>query len=394
MARATNPRSLDIIYFSSIEWNHTWQRPQQLAYRLSRRGKLIYVNPLGLRSVVLMDLGRFMRRIAFKFWDRKATALDQTLRIYAPLFYFPFPESHLASKINGRILRRSLQGLIKRLGIRTPIIWVGTPSTSVLEAIRGLDSKLLVYDCHDNFPFFHKNPYHIVEAEQWLASQAQVVFATAAELYDRMKLVNPRTYLIPNAADYDHFAHSGIRNTKPPHDIVQLRKPIVGYMGEIAQWFDLDLVYNVAIQHPDWNIVLIGPVHVTSAHRLFRLPNVHRLGHREYAELPAYVNQFDVCILPFKINALTSAVNPVKLYEYLAAGKPVVSTPLPEVLPFRSVVEIATHESFPRAIESALEQNDEAKVRERRQVAMQNTWDQRIDQILSAIREYCDPLVN
>ncbi len=140
----SGPDQFDIVYFSSIDWNHTWQRPQQLAYRLSRYGKLIYVNPLGLRSVVLKDLGRIARRVAFNFSSRKTAPLDPHFRIYAPLFYLPFAQRRIASKVNCRLLRFSLQGVMDRLNIHAPTIWVGTLTLNVLEAIEGIKPRLLV----------------------------------------------------------------------------------------------------------------------------------------------------------------------------------------------------------------------------------------------------------
>jgi glycosyltransferase involved in cell wall biosynthesis len=371
----------DIVYFSSIDWNHTWQRPQQLASRLARYGKVLYISPLGLRSVVLTDWARILRRIAFEF-SRPVTASNQRLTVHTPLLYLPLPESPLANRINGWLLHRTIAQWMKRHQIHRPIVWMGVPSPVALEAIKSIEVRLTVYDCLDNFSLFHQDAPYIVEAEQQIVSRTQIVFATAAELLERMKLINPRTYLLPNAADYEHFAYDAIRDLPPPREMASLRKPILGYIGEMAQWFDFDLVHNVALQHPAWNIVLIGLVHVDLAHKLFRLPNVFPLGRKSYSELPAYLRCFDLCLLPFKINALTSAVNPVKLYEYLAAGKPVVSTPMREVWQYQDVVRIAERSEFSAAIKTELETDSEAKIQQRLVVARRNTWDQRIEEIL------------
>jgi hypothetical protein len=168
-----------------------------------------------------------------------------------------------------------------------------------------------------------------------------------------------------------------------PEDLVGIRKPLLGYFGEMAHWFDFSLIYDIALRHPEWTFALIGAVHVAVDKKLLGLPNVRFLGRKDYAKLPAYLSQFEVCLLPFKINALTSAVNPVKLYEYLAAGKPVVSTPLKEVLRYQKVVEIADRTKFADAIELALvTSRDPQRVFERQQVAQQNTWDVRIEEII------------
>jgi len=381
--QVSSPDQFDIVYFSSIDWNHTWQRPQQLASRLARYGKVLYISPLGLRSVVLTDWARILRRIAFEF-SRRAAASNQHMTVHTPLLYLPLPESPLANRINGRLLHRSIAQWMKRQQVHQPIIWIGTPSLADLEAIQDVDARLIVYDCLDNFPLFHKDPYRIIEAEQQIVSRANIVFATATELYDRMKPVKPQhTFLVPNAADYVHFAAVTTQSFECPEDLVGIRKPLLGYFGEMAHWFDFNLIYDIALRHPEWTFALIGAVHVAVDKKLLGLPNVRFLGRKDYAKLPAYLSQFEVCLLPFKINALTSAVNPVKLYEYLAAGKPVVSTPLKEVLRYQKVVEIADRTKFADAIELALvTSRDPQRVFERQQVAQQNTWDVRIEEII------------
>jgi glycosyltransferase involved in cell wall biosynthesis len=344
---------------------------------------VLYINPFGLRTVSPADWRRVLRRLRLGL-ARQPVDSDQPLWVYAPLFYLPFPGSSWASWANGRLLRRTIVRWMKRGKVKHPIAWVGTPSFAVLEALIGVDTATMVYDCMDNFPLFHEERLQIIEAERQIASSADVVFTTAMELYERMRTSNRHTVLLPNAADYPHFSVAAAQ-LEIPDDLRSFHKPLIGYIGEVASWFDLDIVRQVALHRRDWTIIIIGPVHVGAAYSLRRFPNVHFLGVKPYADLPAYLSQFDVCLLPFKIDALTSSVNPIKLYEYLAAGKPVVSTPLREVLPFRGLVRIADRKSFPRAVESALDQSDESMTQERQELAMCNTWDQRIEQILAAI---------
>jgi hypothetical protein len=383
------PNKLDIIYFSSVEWNYTWQRPQQIASRLSQHGHLLYISPLGLRAVQWQDAGRVVRRLAFRLTHQTIWKAEP-LTVYTPLAFFPFPHNPLANRINGRALHKTIQSWMRRSNITKPIVWIGTPSLAALIAIQGLNPRLIIYDCLDNFPLFHSNPLGIIEAEQQIVAQAQLVFASASELLERMKTMNPHTFLLPNAVDYAHFAP--IPSPECPTDLLPVRHPILGYVGEMAHWFDFDLVTRVAAEHPEWTIVLIGPLH-QDARRAAHIPNVKFLGRKNYSDLPKYVSQFDVCLLPFKINALTSAVSPIKLYEYLAAGKPVVSTPLREVIPLHGVVEIASRIDFATAIQRALETGaHQDKIEERLAVARQNTWDDRVQEILRLIQLHSKPL--
>lgn len=376
---------MNIIYFSSVEWNYTWQRPQQIASRLARFGHLLYISPLGLRAIQWHDAGRIARRLAFRL-THQTTWKAEPLTVYTPLVFLPFPHNPLANRINGRALHKTIQSWMRWLNISKPIVWIGTPSLAALTAVQGLNPRLIIYDCLDNFPLFHSAPLRIIEAEQQIVAQAELVFAAASELFERMKTMNPHTFLLPNAVDYAHFA--GAPSSDYPADLLPARYPILGYVGEMAHWFDFDLIARVALEHPAWTIVLIGPLH-QDARRVAHLPNVQFLGRKSYADLPKYVSRFDVCLLPFKINALTSAVSPIKLYEYLAAGKPVVSTPLREVIPFRGVVEIASHTDFATAIQRALETGaHQDKIEERLAVARQNTWDDRVQEILRLIQLY------
>ncbi len=380
---------IDIIYFSSIDWGHTWQRPQQLASRLARFGRLLYISPIGLRRVALRDLGRVLRRIASQS-QRPAIQPGQALTVYTPPLYIPFPNARWARQINAWMLDRAVNRWMDRVHVHAPIVWVSIPSPSIVDAIRKLDTRLLVYDCLDNFPAFHKNVAFIAETEQQLAARADVVFATSVELYNGMKSINPRTHLLPNAVDYHHFAEAAGRGLASLREMMSLRRPILGYVGELAQWFDFDLADRLAVEHPEWSIVLVGPLRANGTPKLLGRPNVHYLGVKDYHHLPAYVNQFDVCLLPFKITPLTSSVNPVKLYEYLAAGKPIVSTPLNEVLPYRAVVNVAAREEFSAAVETVLrtDYSAETLVRQRREVARCNTWDQRVEQIIAVLSQF------
>lgn len=376
---------LALVYFSSIDWHATWQRPQQLASRLGRCSELLYVNPLGLRSARPKDLARIVGRVGARVAGRQKNADSGDLAVYTSLAYLPFPDNPLANKINGRLLRNTVRAWLGRRGRDKPVIWVSVPSPAVVEALRELPRRLLVYDCIDNFALFHKGRRSILDAERVLASEADVVFATADELLERMRQLNPNSILLPNGADFAHFS-SASGQIQPPPDIARIGKPVLGYVGEIAWWFDFDLVRDLATQNPDWSLVLIGQTHEARASKLGQVPNIHLLGRKPYSELPAYLSRFDVCLLPFKINDLTSAVNPVKLYEYLAAGKPVVSTPMREVLKYRDVVSVAKPDEFSAAVSSALQSgNEPALVQRRQEVARRNSWDMRVEEILRVI---------
>jgi glycosyltransferase involved in cell wall biosynthesis len=212
-----------------------------------------------------------------------------------------------------------------------------------------------------------------------------VVFATSRALETRMRRCNARTLLVPNAADYDHFAREVPRGEVPP-ELRALPRPVIGYVGEVADWLDTGLLRAVAARHPDWSIVLVGPVTAEVRSDLFAA-NIHLFGRRPYSELPRYLAGFDCCLIPFRASPLTAAVDPIKLYEYLAAGKPVVSTPLPGAMTFAGEILVAAGPRFLEAVEEAVAgTHDAAAAEARRRRARAHTWDHRMARILEALR--------
>ena len=372
---------LDIVYYSSVDWDSNWQRPQQFATRLARLGKMLYISPMGTRSVRPTDIPRFWNRLT-----ARQPARTSGLTIQNPLWFLPFVGNDLVNYINGKILNQIQSRWMNEFGVREPILWVGSPSPAALEAVKKMRTRALVYDCMDHFPHFHNGDPRIAQIELQLAAHAKVVFASSKELYSRMKEINPQTYLLPNAADFEHFSRARNLISPVPDDIADWTGPVLGYYGELASWFDFDLVAHLARDNPSWKIVLIGKLHTKPVPELFGLPNVRFLGPRSYQQLPSYLSRFDVCLLPFKLNQLTGSANPVKLYEYLSAGKPVVSTPLNEVLPFEHQVEVAERGQFSLAVQRALEtKDDEERIASRQKIAMQNTWESRIEKVVAIL---------
>src|SRR5439155_3138380 len=228
----------------------------------------------------------------------------------------------------------------------------------------------VVYDCMDHHAGFSTNHPLMIEQERELLARADLVVAASAPLEAEAKKHNRNVLLVRNACDFDHFAKVG---TKP-----KAARPVIGYYGAIADWFDSDLVADLAERRPDWEFILVGGTHTADISRLSRLRNVTLTGGKRYAEVPDWLAKFDVTILPFKRLPLTEATNPVKAYEILAAGKPFVSVPLPEMAQFAPLVRLAADSaSFEREIRAALEENDGELVRRRRAFAKEHTWQQR-----------------
>jgi len=198
-----------------------------------------------------------------------------------------------------------------------------------------------VYYCVDEFSeFAGYDREAILSAEGRLALRADMVVTTSQALFEAKGPLNANTMLVPHGVDHSHFARATSADTVVPADIAGLPRPILGFWGLVQGWVDVALIRQLAVGRPDWSVVLIGEV-ATDVSALRDLPNVHLLGRRPYASLPGYARGFDAGLIPFRVNRLTRAVNPIKLREYLSAGLPVVSTPLPEVQRYAQLVRIA-----------------------------------------------------
>jgi hypothetical protein len=209
-------------------------------------------------------------------------------------------------------------------------------------------------------------------------------------MYERQRLLNPRTHLVPNAGDYAHFVRATDRSIAAP-EVAGLRPPVIGFAGNfLASKVDFGLLDEVARSRPDWTLLLIGPsARETQAalERLARLPNVLWLGPKPYAELPRFVAVFDVGLIPYVSNAYTRSCFPLKLYEYLAAGKPVVASGLPELEGMEPDVVLASGPgAFVQAIEQALTQRGEAEKARRMRIASANTWETRTERLLALVQ--------
>jgi glycosyltransferase involved in cell wall biosynthesis len=240
----------------------------------------------------------------------------------------------------------------------------------------------LVYDCMDDHAGFSFHSAEATALETGLIQGAEVVLASSRPLQAKIARSNREAVLLRNACDYEHFSTV----TRQRSD-----RPVIGYYGAIADWFDSDLVADLAERQPGWDFVLVGSTFSADVTRLRSLPNVQLAGERPYAELPRWLSRFDVTLLPFRRTPLTEATNPVKAYEIMAAGLPLVSVPLPEILEFGDLVRLAsTPADFERQIQATLADRDKALVERRRAFARQQTWDERIrilEEVIPGLRK-------
>lgn len=240
----------------------------------------------------------------------------------------------------------------------------------------------VIYDCLDDHAAFATTDPATLELEETLIRESDLVFATSAALLKKCCQFARRCVLAPNGGDVAHFARA---TTIGKRDVQE--RTVVGYVGAISESFDVELVRRAALAYPAWRFELIGLNSGLNLDDLLGLDNVSFLGERPYDTLPSLLHRFDVAMIPFKVTPLTAAVNPVKLYEYLAAGKPVVASSIPELAAFQNEIYLARDpESFVRLLTVAIAEDSEARRASRIEVARANDWDQRVDVIDREIR--------
>jgi glycosyltransferase involved in cell wall biosynthesis len=377
----------DIVCVGFADWKtDQWTNQQHLMSRLAGGNRVLFVESLGLRrpSVAGRDLARIARRL------RRGLAPPQAvdgLHVLSPLVV-PLHGNPAVRVLNARLLPRLVARAAGRLGLRDPILWSYVPQAEVL--VDALDPALVVYHCVDDIAAQKGiDAASFRAAEARFAARADLVLASAPALARRMRALNANVLDAPNVADTDLFA----RALEPrPVDaaVAALPEPRIVFVGAIvATKLDLDLIVGLARARPAWSIALVGAVGLGDPRgdvsALEREPNVHLLGRRAYAELPAVLRGAAAGLIPYALNPLTASVFPMKVYEYLAAGLPVVATPLPSLEGVEEVAFAAGAPATVLALERLLADDGPERRRERSRRALAHSWDARLEEIGAAV---------
>jgi glycosyltransferase involved in cell wall biosynthesis len=291
-------------------------------------------------------------------------------------------------QLNANWLRLQVRWAMRRLGFRRPVNWVFNPAAGLVAGSLGED--LLIYYCVDEYAAFAGVPSQaLADLEEGLLRRADLVIVSAERLYRSKAGRNPRTVLVRHGVDHDHFRQALDPPTPVPAEVVGLPRPVLGYFGLMSpDWVDVELLTRVARHFAGGSLVLLGKVAMDLS-RLTALPNVHLLGRKPYGTLPAYAKGFDVGLIPFPVSEVTLNANPLKAREYLAAGLPVVSTPIPEVQVLPHCRTAGSPVAFVGAIEDAL--RDPGPSHERSRSVRDQSWQTRLAEIRRHLRAYGPP---
>jgi glycosyltransferase involved in cell wall biosynthesis len=371
----------DIICISPINWDFLKQRHQILMQMFAAQGNRITyienINPFFVLNLSLLP--RLYKRITRIFFKASSqNMLPYNINVISPLV-IPL-KNKLATLINEKILLKIIASKIRRNCTGQPIIWTYLSTSSTLQLIKYLSPSLLIYDCVFDAPLHPNSPKDIESSEKKLMKTADCIFTDNQHLFEKCKSNNKNTCLIRPGVDFQNF-----NNAQPPKKacpIDKIHHPRLCFFGGIDKIrIDLDLIAYIAKEKPDWNVIFCGPVINTRVSSI-KFKNVFFLGTFPYTELASYLQSIDIFILPYKIKPFTKSIFPAKIFECMAMGKPIVSTPLEELLVFQDIIKIAdTFPKFIACITEALSLDNTETINRGINMSKENSWKQRFEKI-------------
>lgn len=326
-----------LIVFSHLRWNFVYQRPQHLLSRLARHWRVVFVEEPMLGEAE-QRLERFSPTEGVEVWRPHVNG-------DAPGFH----DDHIS------VLQKFIADAIREQKITDYWIWFYTPMAVPLAA--GLDPSGIVYDCMDELTLFKNAPRQLVQRENVLFKEADLVFTGGPSLYNSKKSRHPSVHCFPSSVDARHFS-----GASGDHALqAGIPQPRLGYCGVIDERINMALIDAMATAHPEWQIVMVGPVVKIDPNGLPRQNNIHWLGQQSYNDLPAFICGWDLCLMPFALNEATRFISPTKMLEYMACGRPSVSTSIRDVVePYGHVISIAdTPQDYVAACEAILARTPE-----------------------------------
>ena len=358
----------DLICISHLRWDFVWQRPQHLLSRLAQNYRVFFVE----EPVTNTEISEPRLEVFGGRGEHPVTVI----RLLQPA------KEHYWIGHNDPQTQATYERLLAEYFDREDngerIVWLYTPMAAPF--VEALNPDLLIYDVMDELSAFKGAPAALREQDRAMLKQADITFTGGVSLYRARLPYAANIHLFPSGVEIDHFAKAAKGDLSRPEDLAGMPAPILGYFGVVDERMDLPLLARLAESHPEWHIVMLGPVIKIDPAELPQAPNLHFLGMKDYQQLPAYLTYFDVALVPFAMNEATRYLSPTKTLEYLAANKPVVSTPIADIVElYGDYVRIGeTPDEFVAQVEASLaETASERTDREQRvrKLLQLHTWD-------------------
>ncbi|MBF0274626.1 MAG: glycosyltransferase [Nitrospinae bacterium] len=374
--------SFDIICSTHLMWDlHLFQRPQQIMSRLSQRHKILYFAPVSILAYCKFK----------KVRKNRIVKVNENLTVFRPLV-LPYGEEYpWIKELNKKIVIRFIKAFMKQNNFsNTFVLWLYTPLAYYLPGKLG--EKAVVYDCMDDFKSFLGTPGYMETKEKEVVKAADIFFAGGETLLKNKGSNHKNATCFPCGVEVDHFGKAQDTSKPKPTDMQNITGKILGYYGAVDERIDYDLIHYLAKKNKNWSIVILGPIAKVKKPDFFDTTNnIHYLGSKDYKELPSYCAHFDVCLIPFKMNdPVTEHLNPTKTLEYLATGKPVISSNVPDIVKhFSDIVSIAdNYDTFAKLVENELANPSEEKRLKGLEIVQGKSWDAMVKGMESIIEEH------
>ncbi len=377
-------RGRDILCFSH-DWTGDPLSKTHLMRVLSKENRILWINAIANRmpTASSKDLSRIVKKL--KSFTEAVKEVEPNIHVLNPLA-IPAYGTETVRKFNQKLLISQVKKAMRKLDFKNPINMVFNPAAGLLAG--NLGESELIYYCVDEYTAFTGAASGLKEIEEDLFRKADLVIVSAEKLFETKQHFNKNIFIIRHGTDWKHFRKSLDSATKIPDEIANLPKPIIGFHGLLADWVDFDLIKKTAEHFSKGSVVLIGKITVDAEKKIKILndvKNIHFLGRKPYAELPAFCKGFDVALNPFEINELTLAANPLKVREYLAAGLQTVSTDIPEVRILKDCLVGENHADFIAKIEFAL--NNPKPKEQISDEIKHESWESKIDELRQIMSE-------
>ncbi len=382
-----------IVCISPSSWFSLWRNRQQIMSRLSQNNRVVFIEP---QRNLLSFFKNFPKEYKLLF-SIQSVKMNNNLDVFysppsLPLLGHLLPKillkalAPMITKINNMIFRKYINKLLHHLRIKNPVIFYYNPFHYKLSG--AFDEKLIIYYVYDELTLYPQNICikDIIEKyDTQFSKKADIVFASSYSQYARRHCLNENTYVINNAVDFNNFNKTMCEILSIPDDIGNIPHPIIGYTGFLGFQIDVNLLLEIAKTHPKWSLVLIGPDNLPRNKIYYELKgmnNVHFLGEKDAKLLPNYIKSFDIAIMPYDITTHVKTSFPLKCFEYLATGTPIVSVNLPMLADLKEIVKLAnTPKEFLSHIENLLKIKPNEIIKKGIEEARKNTWDKRIAEL-------------
>jgi glycosyltransferase involved in cell wall biosynthesis len=385
-----NPMEVDdelsIIYFGNDWFAENRTSSHHIARHLAESIPLLYIEVPGMR------LPQATTRDVTKLWRKIRAAFRSPRKIGPQMWHMTLPQvplgrNGIGGKLNRTIGTWLVRRAMKQTGIANPISWFHVPHAGQLAG--NLGERLVVYYCIDDYAALPGvNKTEIAAMDAALTRRADVVFAASSALCDAKKTANDNVVYSPHGVDAELFRQAADTSRPCAAGAADLKRPIIGFFGVLDDRMDIGLLRYLAQSRPNWTFLLIGFIR-TDVRQLASVSNIVMPGAVPYASLPDWARAFDACVMPYRRDVFSASANPLKLREYLAAGKPIVSVPMPEAERFAGMIEVAgTPEEFLAKLDLVLSTDSENKCQERMNFVRPMTWDTRVSDVLATVKSF------